>query len=240
MTLAHRLRKITQKIGIDAQRYTERTSWELRAPFLLHRYGIQTVLDIGANDGDYASNILSGGFRGSVLSFEPLPDAWTRLSARASKHPRWKVARRVAISDECGTANFIQSENSVSSSLLMMSDSHLSAAPQSRAVQTIEVDTETLDDFLSNHACPRPLFLKIDVQGAEMLVLKGAHRSLMGDIRGVQLEMSLGVLYEGQCLYWQLDEFLRSAGFQCCDIVPEFRDPTTLSLLQFDATYFKA
>jgi hypothetical protein len=96
-----------------------------------------------------------------------------------------------------------------------------------------------LDDYLFEDPVASPVFLKIDVQGAEMLVLEGATRTLQDVVVGVQVEMSLVPLYEGQSLYWEVDGFLRAKGFKCCHILPGFSDPETLHLLQYDGIYFR-
>jgi FkbM family methyltransferase len=235
-----RIRRFAQALGCDVRRANAMNVWEYRVSRLLNDHGIRTVLDVGANEGQYASVLLDNGFRGSIISFEPLPAAWRRLKNRAaSVGPRWIVADRVALGDRNGEAEFYQAGNSVSSSLLPMTRGHLAAAPESFLLQKIKVGTQRLDDYLAKHTIDPPAFLKMDVQGAETLVLAGARNALRDLIAGVQLEMSLTALYEGQQLYWEADCFLRSAGFECCDLIPEFRNPDSLHLLQYDGIYFK-
>jgi hypothetical protein len=120
-----------------------------------------------------------------------------------------------------------------------MTDLHRSAAPSSATVSTIEVRTEKLDDFIQPIG-GAPYFLKIDVQGAEKLVLDGAARALRSSIVGVQLEMSVVSLYKDQPHACELDSLLRSFGFECWDVIPIFRNPDTLRLLQYDGIYFKS
>jgi FkbM family methyltransferase len=239
-SLNQQVRKHARTLGCDVRRANVMNVWELRLPLVLKNHGIRTVLDVGANEGQYACALLENGFPGSIVSFEPLPGAWIRLREKAKRFaPRWAVADRIAVSDENGEATFFEAGNSVSSSLLPMARSHATAAPESAIVQKITVSTARLDDYLAQHAVEAPLFLKMDVQGAESLVLQGAEKSLRESITGVQLEMSLKALYEGQQLYWESDRFLRSEGFQCCDIITEFRDPASLDLLQYDSIYFR-
>lgn len=240
MTLAHSIRKALRGVGIEAYRFTPFTAWELRLPRLLERHGIRTVLDVGANDGGYASSLLQGGYAGGIVSFEPLPDAWEVLSQKAAGVPNWRLAPPLALSDENGEAEFHQADNSVSSSLLAITTAHTDAAPQSRPAGTLRVRTRRLDDVLGELEVASPLFLKLDVQGAEHLVLKGAQNALRTAIAGVQLEMSLTGLYEGQANAPELDALLRSLGFECWDIIPGFRHPGTLRMLQYDGLYFKA
>jgi len=233
------LRRFARGLGCEIHRANPMNVWEYRVSRMLNDRDIRTVLDVGANAGQYAGTLLENGFRGTVLSFEPLPEAWGKLRSKAANSPRWRVAERIALSDRTGEATFYEAANSVSSSLLPMSSRHLDAAPDSTLQQEITVETVSLDEYLAAHPVQLPAFLKIDVQGAETLVLGGAQNALRNSIAGLQLEMSLQSLYDGQQLYWELDGFLRSEGFECCDIVPEFRDPRSFQLLQFDGIYFK-
>lgn len=241
MSLLHKLRIRMRRAGIEAHRANPMTMWQLRLPRLLAQKQVATVLDVGANDGGYASELLASGFRGSVISFEPLPDAWSALNDRGGCFgPRWAVAPRMALSNVNGEAEFHEAGNSVSSSLLPMTATHRAAAPASGTVNVIKVPTRRLDDVLNGMDASDPMFLKIDVQGAERLVLEGAAASLRGPILGVQLEMSLSSLYEEQPAAAELDALLRSQGFECWDMLPGFRDPRTLRLLQYDGVYFRA
>lgn len=233
------IRKQARKLGCDIHRAVPAHVWEIRIPRLLNQSGVRTVIDVGANQGQYAKTLLENGLRASILSFEPLPEAWNRLKRTAASNRQWTVAERIALSDSNREAVLHEAGNSVSSSMLRMTPAHLDAAPESATVNVVQVKTMRLDDYLANHPVQAPAFLKIDVQGAEMSVLAGAKNVLRDLAIGVQLEMSLKTLYTGQNLYWETDRFLRQEGFECCDIIPEFRDPTSSKLLQYDAIYFK-
>ena len=234
------LHKLTRQFGVEVHKANPFTVPEWRVAQMLNRHGIQTFLDVGANDGAYAIELLENGFLGSILSFEPLPDVWEILRQKAARaHSRWNVAPCIALSDQNGEAEFTEAGNTVSSSLLSMLDSHINAAPQSRPLGKITVQTVRLDDFLLKEPVASPVFLKIDVQGAEMLVLEGATRALQDVVVGIQVEMSLVPLYEGQALYWEVDSFLRGKGFKCSHIIPGFSDPETLHTFQYDGIYFR-
>lgn len=233
-------RQAGRRFGLEIQRADARTMPFLRITEMLHQRGLSTVLDVGANDGGYATDLLAAGYRGAVISFEPIPDCYQTLLEKTAKHaPRWTVGPRVALSNEDATATFHLAGNSVSSSLLTMTDEHTSAAPASATVGTLEVTTKRLDTVLPQLGLLGHLFLKLDVQGAEQLVLEGAADALRGPIRGVQLEMSLEELYSGQSTARALDDTLRAAGFACWDMVPGFRDPKSHRLLQYDGVYFR-
>jgi FkbM family methyltransferase len=231
---------MARRFGVEVERATPMTQWRQRLPALLARNGVTTVLDVGANDGGFASELLEAGFRGMIYSFEPLPDAWERLRSRAQGYPgRWTVGPRIALSDRLGEVEFHEAGNSASSSLLVMTDKHVTAAPHTATVRSHRITTQRLDDVLKALSVDGKLWLKIDVQGAEKLVLEGASNALADRVVGLQLEMSLTELYEGQALSGELDAYLRERGFQVWDIIPGFRDPRTLRLMQYDGVYLK-
>lgn len=241
MSALHSIRMLVRSIlGLDFERHTPMTDPFLRLVDMLHRHEIDLVLDIGANDGGYASDLLSAGYRGRIVSFEPLLDVNARLASRArARSDRWSVAPAMALSDRAGATTFNVAGNSVSSSLLEMTDAHTKAAPNSSTVASVAVQTARLDEIWPTLASPPPrrAFLKVDTQGSEQMVLDGAG-DLLGDaILGVQLEMSLTGLYKGQALAHELDARLRTSGYFLWDIIPGFRDAKNYRLMQYDGVY---
>lgn len=211
----------------------------LRLVQMLEKRKVTEVLDIGANMGQFAQDLREAGWKGRIISFEPIPDAWDVLSKRASRVENWDVAERCALSDTDGTASFQISGNSVSSSLLGMTDVHGDATPMARAVAKITVKTYRLETLWPTLNLRGPSFVKIDTQGSEALVLAGGGELLAKDIVGLQLEMSLRELYHQQMLADDLHRLLVVRDFYLCDLIPNFRDPQSGDLLQYDAVYFK-
>lgn len=235
----HKFRRGARLAGIEVERATPATQWRLRLPVLLSRQAIDCVLDVGANDGGFATDLLEHGYKGRVLSFEPLPDAWSKLTQRMQRFPQWSAAPRLALSNHDGEAVFHEAGNSVSSSLLEMTRAHTDAAASSVKLREHRVTTRRLDEVLPALTSSENIYLKLDVQGAEKMVLEGAAESLRGPIKGLQMEMSLASLYDGQALASELHEAVQEYGFELWDIVPGFRDPHTHRLLQYDGIYFK-
>lgn len=242
MTAMHTVRRAARSFGLEVVRANPMTAWRCRLPALLAREGLDLVLDVGANDGGFAVELLENGYTGKIVSFEPLPDAWERLNAKASGawSSQWSVAPRMALSDRDGEAEFHEAGNSASSSLLKMTNAHLEAAPHTATVNVHKVTTRRLDDVITTLGVKNGAYLKLDVQGAERIVLDGAKGALSSSIRAIQLEMSLTTLYEGQTLAGDMDAFVRGLGFTLWDMVPGFRDPKTLRLMQYDGIYLRA
>ena len=239
MTIKHELRMLLRKAGVDLSRYNAAQSYDARMQVRLQANQIDTVLDVGANDGGYGQSTLDAGFQGSVLSFEPLEDAHRKLTTRASRHARWAVAPRMALGASDGSVEINVAGNSTSSSILPMLGRHEQSAPQSRYVGKQTVALRRLDGV--EHpviAQARAIHLKIDTQGFEMPVLQGA-AGLMPRVRGLQLEMSLVPLYDGQVLFRELFDWVSGQGFHLHGVTPGFGDQTTGRMMQMDGIFFR-
>lgn len=234
------IKKAMRKLGIDVIKFTPEQSEIAQIQYLLAYHKINLILDVGANIGQYAKSVRNIGYSGEIVSFEPLSTAYSKLETRSRKDPLWKVAPRTAIGNVDGEIEINISGNSQSSSLLKMLDLHLNAAPQSVYVGSEVVRISKLDTiaqtYVENHI--DSVFLKIDVQGFEMQVIEGAFQ-ILPKVEGIQMELSLAPLYEGQLL---LDEMLKRVdqlGYELHAILPGFTDKRTGRLLQVDGVFFR-
>jgi len=205
---------------------------------LLLRQHIDTLIDVGANQGQYAERFRRWGFAGRMISFEPMGEAFARLQRNATADPMWE-ARMAALGAEPGSATLRVSANSVSSSLLPIGSVHVEAEPASRTVRTEMVPVSTLDAELAAEAQEHGYWLKLDVQGYEKEVLLGA-TDVLTHTRVVQCELSTRQLYAGQPSYLDVLPLLDEAGFTPVNIVPGFCDPATGEMLQFDIVAARA
>jgi FkbM family methyltransferase len=182
--------------------------------------------------------IRAEGYLGKILSFEPLPDAFSTLANRAAHDPLWE-ARNVAIGPGDGSVVINVAANSVSSSVLAMTRRHLEAAPSSRTVGKRDVPMMRLDSAGSGvWSETERVHLKLDVQGYELQVLEGAASTLSQTV-SVEAELSLLPLYEGQPLMTGVIDVLQDAGFQLIWVERGFLDPRTGHMLQLDGLFLK-
>jgi FkbM family methyltransferase len=226
------LRNLAAHAGLRPYRRPDRLVRSLRA------HGIDVVLDVGANAGQFARRIRAMGYRGRIVSFEPLSAAFRKLAANRNTFAQWR-ALHMALGDEDCTRRINVAGNSQSSSFLDMLPRHVDAAPKSAYVGTEEVTVRRLDSVFDEHCGPQEkCFLKIDVQGFEYAVLRGAERSL-ARCAGLHLELSLVPLYEGALPFAGMVEQLAARGFALTDLHPGFNDPRSGELLQVDGTFFR-
>jgi FkbM family methyltransferase len=231
------IRRLARALGWELQRF-QHSYGEARVltDFLRFTHP-DAVLDVGANLGQFGDQLLSLGFRGKLVSFEANPAVHRRLVEHArARSASWTVAPCAAIGSRRGSTDLNISGNVLSSSVLAMRETHVSAAPTSKYVDRQTVALERLDQ-LAQDCVPRDarLFIKIDTQGYEMEVLKGA-TALLPQTVGLQVELSLVPLYEGAPAFMEMVAFLQTIGFELFGLVPMFRD-TTGRLLQADG-YF--
>lgn len=226
-----------KRIGVDVKRMLPASNFGLQVARIVVDGGYDLVFDIGANNGQFAHELREFGYRGRIVSFEPLSAAHRRLSRAAARDPMWQVAPRAALGAAKSATTINVSGLPASSSLLTMKRSHENAAPGSASVGQENVDVVALDDVASEWLeGTRRVFLKIDTQGFELEVLKGAVKTLPR-IEGALLELSLVELYDGQPLWTEVIEWLGQHNFELVGLNQGFMDPTTYHTLQVDGIF---
>jgi FkbM family methyltransferase len=231
------VRALLRRFGVDIVHYPHHHAGHKRVR-LLHHYGIDQVFDVGASSGGYGRELREFGYRGEIVSFEPLGTPYAQLRHVAALDARW-TAVNVALGAVKNTAHMNVAANSASSSFLPMKDAHERAAPWARYVGEESVSVVTLDDVFDHYRKGTSPFLKLDVQGYEEQVLDGASRALR-HVRGVQLEMSLVPLYEGTWLFTEAVQYFQRAGFGLVSLEPGFYDRGTGQLLQTDGVFMRS
>jgi FkbM family methyltransferase len=205
----------------------------------LRKFEIDLVLDVGANKGQFASEIRHCGYAGRIVSIEPLSRAHRELMQSSTGDPMWEVYPRCALGERSGEVEINIAGNSESSSILPMLESHRSAAPESAYEGKEIVPIKTLDavagQYLKDARAP---FLKIDTQGFEWQVLDGA-RDILPHIKGILVELSLVPLYEGQHLWREVIDRLETEGFSLWVFKPVFSDGASGRTLQVDGIFFR-
>jgi FkbM family methyltransferase len=232
------LKALLNRAGLDLVRYRPVPLHLMRRAHLLSRFGVTLVLDVGANTGIYARELRKIGYRGRIVSFEPLSSAYARLAEDAARDPAWEAVN-VALGSASGEAVLNVAGNSWSSSVRPMLDAHLAAAPESRYVGTETVRMDTLDDVFGRYVRPDDrVWLKIDTQGHERDVLAGAAASLPR-IQSIQLEMSPVQMYEGEMLFTEMYGWLVARGYACVHLEPGLIDPADERLLSLDGYFHR-
>jgi len=172
------------------------------------------VIDVGANAGQFALACIGTSGIESVVSFEPLREAGARFK-RSIRDPRVEL-REVGLGREPGFATLHISNHDDSSSLLAITElqSHTFPGTETSAERVVQVSTL---DLQFAHIQPRTL-LKIDVQGFELEVLRGADRTLAA-VDWVLCEVSFREFYAGQAPAGEVIALLHAANFDIHGII---------------------
>ena len=206
----------------------------------LMRQGIspKTVIDVGANVGQFAvacNKIFSGA---TVHSFEPLPECVVKLKQNVVKLADVCVYP-IALGGQSGEVMFHVNSHSHSSSVLALGELHHKAFPHAREMHTIKVPLSTLDFEMRSISLEGPVLLKLDVQGYEPQVLEGATETLKR-VDYVLLEASFRQLYEGEKTFMEIARTMQDRGFEFLRPMGWLNDPRTGETLQMDALFTRS
>ena len=203
----------------------------------LARHGVTLVLDVGANTGQTGLELRGAGYMGRIVSFEPV--AASRAELAKVLDERWEMAPPMALGERRGEATVKVSEATDMSSIRAAAPALLEALPRTRVLREETVPLERLDAVFDRFARPDDVvFLKIDTQGFEREVLEGA-RGVMDRIAGLQMEMSLLPLYEGERLLIDHLIALRELGFEPWLLLPVTFSRRLARQLQVDGVFFR-
>jgi FkbM family methyltransferase len=205
--------------------------------FLMSRLGVELVVDVGANTGQFARTLRAYGYAGTIVSIEPLSAAFAELKERCANDGNW-TCYQCAVGGTDGTATINVSANSFSSSLLPVRERTLQLEPRVAYIAQETVALRRLDSLLPPAAGTKRIFLKIDTQGYEQSVIAGASGILDGVVM-IQMELAWTPSYEGQAEMGTMVSALRELGFEPAWVASAWTDPATLLMPEVDVTFIR-
>ncbi len=185
------------------------------------KHDIRTVFDVGANHGRMAYFFAVSFPDATIHAFEPLPGCRIYLERLVAQYPKVTI-HAVAIGEKSGQVKMFENAYDQASSLMPMMERHKELWPETTRAKEIEVQVEPLDKLAPGLCVESPAFMKIDTQGYEMSVLKGAVETLRGCV-AVMAEVLFEPLYEGQPDFRALLNFMAGQGFHFVEFVDEHR-----------------
>ncbi len=221
-------------ISIRIKKYTD--SQLKRRVLLMSNLNIDTVFDVGANDGDYSRILRILGYKNRIISFEPLKSVFELLQKESSKKKNW-FAYNYAIGEENTFSTINIAGNSYSSSILEMLPAHVESEPKSKYIGREKIEIKRLDSVFSSFCNDdNKIMLKIDTQGYEKNVIDGAS-GILDKISLIQLEMSIIPMYKNETLFTEMISYLDEKGFQLASLEDGFYNNKTGQLLQVDGIF---
>lgn len=201
---------------------------------LLAMYRVNCVIDVGAHRGQFAERLRQTGYRGQIVSFEPVAHAFERLRRAAADDPRWTV-HPLALGREDGETA-MNVVGGTLSSLLPATEFGAGRYPRLQQVEHVTVQVRRLDGLLDALVAdiPEPrLYLKLDTQGYDLDVFAGLG-ARAEDFVGMQSELALMRIYEGSPRMCEALTVYEAAGFEVAGLYPISRQSRTARVLEYD------
>jgi FkbM family methyltransferase len=221
--LKDRVKRLARRTGYDIVPFDPAGgSLATHLTALFEVVGINCVLDVGAHQGWYGRMLAEMAYDGHIVSFEPVGDNFEALRSASAANPRWTV-HHMALGSTDGTATINVSRRTDFSSLWPTNTYGREQFPgMSDPVGTEEVEIARLDTILDSvvaHIDEPRIFLKMDTQGNDVEVFRGARQSLHR-IEALQAELYFREVYTGAPLFGEALQELREGGFELTGIYP--------------------
>tara|TARA_B100001250_G_scaffold400998_1_gene412313 strand:- start:483 stop:1214 length:732 start_codon:yes stop_codon:yes gene_type:complete len=201
---------------------------------LIKQYKIDLILDVGANLGQFASDMRRAGYQNQIISFEPIHECYKHLISIADSG--WQV-KNFALGNKNLNEKINISNKTVYSSILDVNKFGKSNFQNSiKVIDKQDIQVKKLDDIIHetvNNLSKKKVFLKIDTQGYDNRVIRGAAKTLK-HVQILQTEISCRGIYEDTPSVTERLEELLSIGFSIVGIFPISRDKNTMEILEFD------
>jgi FkbM family methyltransferase len=202
----------------------------------LKKIPIKTIIDVGANEGQFAEEILNIFPHAEIYSFEPLGDCYEKLTSNFRSNKKVHTYN-FALGNRMGRS-LLAEVASPSSSILKMGDLHKKLYPHTANLVEEKVKIKRLDDVFAGVNLENEVLLKIDVQGAEERVIRGAG-TVLRTANMIITEVSYATLYENQPLFRDIMNLLEKYGFSYIGNMEQFANPLTGAPLFADAIFVK-
>lgn len=170
---------VAKKIGYEIVRRSKHPTLKSHIKNIINHYKINLILDVGAHQGEFGKLLHREGYKGEIHSFEPVSQSFNKLSEASHSDPNWFVYKN-AIGDVREQKKISISSASNLSSFLNLNDFGKDAFNERMTKEEI-VEVDTIDNFLNSHIKninQKRIFLKMDTQGYDLNVFKGALKNI--------------------------------------------------------------
>lgn len=198
---------------------------------------IASVIDIGANVGQFAYTVSAVLPEVHIYSFEPIPDCFQELQQRMKGSGNF-TSFNFGLGDQEDELEFECNDFSPASSFLKTTELNKRVYPFTDRSKRIKLQIKTLDEVVNTLEISEPMLIKIDVQGYEDKVLKGGEQTVRR-AKAILIETSFDELYRNQPLFNDLYQLITSWGFRYIGSIEQTCDPQSGRILQADGLFLK-
>ena len=200
------------------------------------RLNIQTIIDIGSNEGQFIKEIETTLPGRKIFAFEPIPGCFKKMVANTVSSN--VTAYNIGLSDIDGTTEINISSNLVSSSILQMEELHKSSYPESQYIKKETIGLKRLDTVFADIELTDNILIKVDVQGYEEKVIRGGEKTF-SKAAALIIETVFEPFYEGQWLFDDLYTHLSARGFKFMGFADQVNSKKTGIPIYADAIFIK-
>lgn len=214
------LQKIFNFFGIQVQRKNKNVNIDsaLEEQLRLAGKNIKCIFEVGAADGRDCLTYAARCPDATIFAFEPLPQNFDKLKNNTSNEPRI-ITTNAALSNTSGTSSFYITALDDASSLLPSKKTNSTFDKYMASKSTIDVKTTTIDDECKKNKIKCIDILKLDTQGFELPILKGAQIMLEEKaVKVIYTEVQFIQLYENASLFHEIVSFLESKNYKLHNI----------------------
>lgn len=227
------IRRYLHKIGLDIHRYDKRSS---KFDYI-KEIQIKTVLDIGANVGQFASEIRNILPDAKILSFEPIKDCFDKLNIKMQNDDKF-YSFNYALGEEEREVEINKNEYLPSSSILTMSKNHTDLFPHTQKTTKEKILIKKMDEIIELKDLEKEILIKIDAQGFEDKIIKGGI-NIIKNSKAMLVETSFIELYKNQPLFDDIYKQLTEIGFTYKGGIQEKTNKKTGEIISEDSLFIQ-
>lgn len=179
----------------------------------IKKYNIGTFIDIGAFDGNI-SRVINYVFpKTTIFAFEPIPQKKSLIESKIQS--KNLIVETLALSDHTGRQNFYEYDYLAASSFLKPNSNF-----KKKIAKSYSVKITTLDQYFAKKKLEKPVFIKMDTEGTENLIIKGGKKFLK-QASLLIIEASFIEYRNNQCLFDEIYSYLIKLGFTYMGSMPD-------------------
>jgi len=196
----------------------------------------KTIIDVGANRGNFIHLAQLRFAPKKAICIEPLQEAFLKLKQRYNNNPKFSLFNCALGASSGQTEMEVNTHDEASSILPIRTEGELIFTHKDlRPIDKILIELKTVDQIVREENVTSVELLKLDVQGFELEVLKGAMETLP-KTRVILSEISFYHQYEKGALFWDIHQFLKEKNFYLIDL-GAYQTSKDGALLQGDAVF---